>query len=102
MNTKKKSRMKISTQIKPEKGVLYLLDENVEEFCKRYNLKVKKINCETCKKELEMNIPSYCDGHACLEAPICKCGTKANKIVFQPVTKERKKFWNRIEGEIFF
>ena len=84
-----------------EHGVFYIIGENIEKFCQKYNLKVKKIKCESCGTELEMNIPSYCDGHACLEAPICKCGFKTNKIVFQPATKERKKFWSQIEKDIF-
>ena len=84
-----------------EKGVFYILEENTEKFCKKYNLKVTKINCENCNAKLEMNIPFYCDGHACLEAPICACGYKTNKIIFQPATRERKNFWNQIEKDIF-
>lgn len=108
MDTKKKNvktkRVKLPTKKNnpvQEKGVLYILEENVKAFCKRYNLKVKKINCDNCNKELKMNIPSYCDGHACLEAPVCDCGTKSNRIVFQPATKKRKEFWNQIEEGIF-
>ena len=88
--------------LEQEPGVFYVPEEDIEEFCKIYSLEVQKINCENCNKELEMNLPSYCEGHACLEAPICECGTKANRIVFQPATKERKKFWSQMAEEIFY
>ena len=99
---KKKMKLAQEHNLTVEKGVFRIVGENVKEFCKRYNLKIKKINCENCNKELEMNIPSYCDGHACLEAPICDCGVKTNRIVFQPASKERKKFWKQVEKSIFY
>ena len=84
-----------------EKGVLRVVGEKISHFCKKYNLKVITINCENCNKKIKLNRPFYCSGYVGLDSKVCSCGTQNHVMVFEPVSKEKKQFWNQLQPEVF-
>ena len=63
-------------------GTHFISLENVEEWCKRYDLKIVKLPCRKCEKYLKVNIPFFTKEVVGVKADVCECGNKATPFIF--------------------
>ena len=78
-----------------------VVDEDIEFFLKKHNLKILEKKCTNCSCKITLNRPFYCYGYAYLKADICECGHQNKIMVFSPVSKKKKEMWNNFEQDIF-
>jgi hypothetical protein len=62
--------------------------ENLDNWCKKYDLKVKQANCKNCNRILKTDTPFVTNEYRGLFSKPCICGNKKTPFTFIIVDKK--------------